>query len=77
VAVWGASLGGLDSIRFGNGLILRLWFDRSIDRGVRWLVVQPIIVWLWRRSSSSSDGRLALVRSSSSGDGRLVLAMVV
>jgi len=31
VVVWGASLGGLNSIRFGDGLILRLWFD-SIDR---------------------------------------------
>jgi hypothetical protein len=31
VVVWAASLGGLDSIRFGDGLISRLWFD-SIDR---------------------------------------------
>ena len=56
---------------------------RSIDRivySVRWLVVQTVVVWLWRRSSGSSDGHLALAmavwrwrRSSGDDDGRLAL----
>ena len=61
VVVWGASLGGLDSIRFGNGLISRLWFN-SIDRLNR--------SWCSLASRSNAD------RSNGSGDGRLVLATV-
>src|ERR1700684_2777819 len=74
VVVWGASLGGLDSIRFGDGLISRLWFD-SIDRLNRlWCslasrsnvrsngcrLVLATVVWFWQRSSGSGNGRLVL-----------------
>ena len=76
----GASLGGLDSIRFGSGPILRLWFN-STDRLIELFVV--FAGWLSELSSSgSSNGRLATVvwrrrRSSGSGDGRLVPVIVV
>jgi len=62
VVVWGASLGGLDSIRFGGGPILRLWFN-STDRLIESFVV--FAGWLFEPSSSSS------------GNGRLVLATVL
>ena len=52
----GASLGGLDSIRFGSGPILRLWFN-STDRLIELFVV--FAGWLSELSSSgSSNGRL-------------------
>ena len=54
----GASLGGLDSIRFGSGPILRLWFN-STDRLIESFVV--FAGWLPELSSSgSSNGRLVL-----------------
>src|SRR5271170_6103243 len=62
VVVWGASLGGLDSIRFGGGPILRLWFN-STDRLIESFVV--FAGWLFELSSSGS------------GNGRLVLAAVL
>jgi hypothetical protein len=62
VVVWGASLGDLDSIQFGDGPILRLWFN-SIDRSIESFVV--FAGWLFERSSSGS------------GNGRLVLATVL
>src|SRR5271170_1361215 len=62
VVVWGASLGGLDSIRFGGGPILRLWFN-STDRLIESFVV--FAGWLFELSSSGS------------GNGRLVLATVL
>jgi hypothetical protein len=62
----GCLLGGLDPIRFGDGLISRLWFD-SIDR--------------LNRSCCSlagrSNGCRLVLPSSGSGDRRLVLATVV
>src|SRR6266567_4507642 len=82
VVIWGASLGGLDSIRFGSGPILRLWFN-STDRLIELFVV--FAGWLSELSSSgSSNGCLVLVtvvwfwrRSSGDGDGRLVLVTAV
>jgi hypothetical protein len=64
VVVWGASLGGLDSIRFGGGPILRLWFN-STDRLIESFVV--FAGWLFELSSSGSGN----------GNGRLVLATVL
>src|SRR6266567_4702407 len=62
VVIWGASLGGLDSIRFGGGPILRLWFN-STDRLIKSFVV--FAGWLFEPSSSGS------------GNSRLVLATVL
>src|SRR6266568_1268695 len=84
VVVWGASLGGLDSMV----TISKLWFN-SIDRSIESFVV--FAGWLFeRRSSGSGNGHLVLGRSlvlatvvwfwrrsSGSGDGRLVLVTVV
>ena len=61
VVVWGASLGGLNSIRWRANIKALVQFDRSIDwivRGVYWLVVRTVVVWFWQRSSGSGDGRL-------------------
>src|SRR6266702_4669121 len=62
VVVWGASLGGLDSIRFADGPILRLWFN-STGRLIESFVV--FAGWLFEPSSSGF------------GNGRLVLATVL
>src|SRR6266568_3333274 len=62
VVVWGASLGGLDSIRFADGPILRLWFN-STDRLIESFVV--FAGWLFKPLSSGF------------GNGRLVLATVL
>jgi hypothetical protein len=62
----GASLGGLDPIRLGDGLISRLWFD-SIDRLNR----------SWCSLARRSNGCRLGLRSSGSGDGRLVLVTVL
>src|SRR6266571_4142096 len=64
VVVWGASLGGLDSMV----TISKLWFN-SIERSIESFVV--FAGWLFeRRSSGSGNGHLVLGRS-------LVLATVV
>ena len=77
VVVWGASLGGLNSIQQQPNIKSLVQFDRSIDQLIKSFVV--FAAWLFKRSSSGSgNGCLVLGQSSSgSGDGRLVLATVV
>src|ERR1700679_2100524 len=55
VVVWGASLGGLDSIRRRADIEALVQFDRSIESFV------VFVAWLFKwLSSSSGNGRLVL-----------------
>ena len=63
VVVWGASLGGLDSIWRWADIEALVQFDQSIDRSIESFVV--FAGWLFEQSSSGS------------GNGRLVLATVL
>ena len=63
VVVWGAYLGGLDSIWRWADIEALVQFDRSIDQSIELFVV--FAGWLFERSSSGS------------GNGRVVLATVL
>src|ERR1700685_3109091 len=71
VVVWGASLGGLDSIRRRADIEALVQFDRLIGSFVafagrsfeQWSsssgdrrLVLPTVVWFWRRSSGCHSG---------------------
>ena len=71
MVVWGASLGGLDSIRRRPDIKALVQFDRSIDPLIELFVV--FAAWLFKRSSSGSGNGCLVLGQSSSGSRAVVV----